>query len=77
MKYLMACAASRYDSHREQILRAGRHQAGGDAGHEGQAPPEDISLFQYFSSSCYSGFNDGPMVHSSETCGSCDTWHAL
>ena len=59
----MWCTSGRYDSHRDQILRAGRHQAGGDGGHEGQAtPPEDLSLFQYFSSSCYSGFNDGPRV---------------
>jgi hypothetical protein len=54
----------RYDSHREQILRAGRHHqaGGGHASEEHAAPPEDLSLYQYFSSSCYEGFTDGPKV---------------
>ena len=57
--------ACRYDSHRDQILRAGSHQAGGGSG--GASPeqahaPEDTFLYQYFSSSCYSGFSDGPKV---------------
>ncbi|BDA42473.1 DnaJ homolog subfamily C member 21 at N-terminal half [Coccomyxa sp. Obi] len=51
-----------YDSHRAQILRAGsNYQAGGGGFTSDQAaPPEDLSLYQYFSSSCYDGFNDAP-----------------
>ncbi|WIA41299.1 hypothetical protein OEZ86_004902 [Tetradesmus obliquus] len=52
-----------YDSHRDQILRSGeRHQAGGGGGGftPGERPDDEIDLFQYFSSSCYSGFGDGP-----------------
>jgi hypothetical protein len=55
----------RYDSHRDQILRSGeRHQAGGGGGgfSPGERPDDEIDLFQYFSSSCYSGFGDGPKV---------------
>ena len=54
---------NRYDNHRDQILQAGRHQAGADNGHgTQQAPPEDLSLFQYFSSSCYNGYHDEAAV---------------
>lgn len=59
----MQCLRCRYDSHREQILRAGSHQAGGGSGGfaaDQAQPPEDIFLYQWFSSSCYSGFDDGP-----------------
>eukprot|EP00878_Enallax_costatus_P030206 GHUV01032870.1.p1 GENE.GHUV01032870.1~~GHUV01032870.1.p1 ORF type:complete len:202 (+),score=69.47 GHUV01032870.1:343-948(+) len=52
-----------YDSHRDQILRSGeRHQAGGGPGGftPGERPEDEVDLFQYFSSSCYSGFGDGP-----------------
>lgn len=58
----------RYDDHRDQILRSSeRHQAGGggggyDGGGGGGKPPEDEELFQFFSSSCYSGYGDGPKV---------------
>lgn len=62
---LHAGAACRYDSHRSQILRAdGNYQAGGGAfsADEAGQPPEDLSLYQYFSSSCYDDYNDGPKV---------------
>ncbi|EFJ45712.1 molecular chaperone [Volvox carteri f. nagariensis] len=53
-----------YDDHRDQILRSGeRHQAGGGGGgFEGSSgkPPEDEELFSFFTSSCYSGYGDGP-----------------
>ncbi|EIE20919.1 putative DNAJA5 protein, partial [Coccomyxa subellipsoidea C-169] len=51
-----------YDSHRAQILRAdGSYQAGGGGFTTDEAaPPEDLSLYQYFSSSCYNGYNDEP-----------------
>ena len=57
-----ACVRRRYDSHRAQILRTGGHQAGGGGGFapDQAQPPEDIFLYQWFSSSCYSGFDDGP-----------------
>jgi hypothetical protein len=55
-----------YDSHRAQILKSGeRHQKGGDGGGgftPGQRPDDELDLFQYFTSSCYSGFGDGPKV---------------
>ena len=55
-----------YDSHRDQILRSGeRHQAGGGGGGgftPGQKPDDEVDLFKFFSSSCYSGFGDGPKV---------------
>jgi len=38
-----------YDNHREEILRGGRGE---------QLQEEGIDLFQYFSSSCYSGWGD-------------------
>ncbi|GIM08082.1 hypothetical protein Vretimale_12093, partial [Volvox reticuliferus] len=52
-----------YDDHRDQILRSGeRHQAGGGGGFEGGTgkPAEDEELFSFFTSSCYSGYGDGP-----------------
>lgn len=55
----------RYDSHRDQILRSGeRHQAGGGPGGftPGERPEDEVDLFHYFTSSCYSGFRDGPKV---------------
>ncbi len=57
-------ALCRYDSRRAQILRAdGKYQAGGGGFTSDQAaPPEDLSLYQYFSSSSYDGFNDAPKV---------------
>ena len=38
-----------YDNHREEILRGGRGE---------QLQEEGIDLFQYFSSSCYTGWGD-------------------
>lgn len=50
-----------YDSHREHILRSGeRHQAGASTTAGGQRPDDEVDLFQFFTSSCYSGHNDGP-----------------
>lgn len=61
--YTHVLCGNRYDNHRDQILQAGRHQAGADSGHgTQQAPPEDLSLFQYFSSSCYNGYHDEAAV---------------
>lgn len=57
-------ACCRYDSHRDQILKSGeRHQAGagGDFG-PGMRPDDEVDLFSFFNSSCYSGFGDGPKV---------------
>ena len=54
----------RYDSHRDAILRSGEtHQAGGDGGvTPGQRPTDELDPFKYFSTSCYSGYNDGAKV---------------
>lgn len=54
----------RYDSHRDAILRSGEtHQAGGDGGvTPGQRPTDEIDPFQYFSTACFSGYNDGAKV---------------
>ena len=54
----------RYDSHRDAILRSGEtHQAGGDGGvTPGQRPSDELDPFQYFSTACYSGYNDGAKV---------------
>lgn len=50
-----------YDSHRESILRSGeRHQAGGSNEPTGERPDDYADLFSYYTSACYSGFNDGP-----------------
>lgn len=68
LDFLFACLIShkfyRYDSHREAILRSGEtHQAGGDGGvTPGQRPTDDIDPFQYFSTACFSGYNDGAKV---------------
>lgn len=49
-----------YDSHRDSILRSGeRHQAG-MAGPTGERPDDYVDLYAYYTSACYSGFNDGP-----------------
>jgi hypothetical protein len=63
--YVITVILCRYDSHRDQILKSGeRHQAGGGGGgfSPGERPDDELDLFQYFSSSCYSGFGDGPKV---------------
>jgi hypothetical protein len=54
----------RYDSHRDAILRSGeRHQTGGGAEFAGGKRPDDeIDLFQFFSPSAFSGYNDGAKV---------------
>lgn len=55
----------RYDGHREAILRSGeRHQTGASGGDfaGGQKPDSEPDLFQFFSSSAFSGYNDGPRV---------------
>lgn len=54
----------RYDNHRLDILRAGsRHQAGGGSQFAGgEAPEDEVDLFPYFSSTCFSGYKDGPAV---------------
>lgn len=54
----------RYDSHRDAILRSGEtHQAGGDGGvTPGQRPTDEVDPFQYFSTACFSGYNDGAKV---------------
>ena len=52
--------ASRYDSHRESILRSGeRYQAGGGGYEGGQRPDDEEDLYQYITSAAYSGFGDG------------------
>lgn len=47
-------------------MRSGeRHQAGGGSGgYEagGERPAEDEEIFSFFSTSCFSGFGDGPKV---------------
>ena len=56
---------ARYDSHREAILRSGeRNQTGGGAGDfaGGQKPDTELELFQYFCSSAFTGYSDGPKV---------------
>ena len=53
----------RYDRHHNAILHSGeRHQAGGGPGGVagGQRPADEVDLYTYFSSTCYSGFGDGP-----------------
>ena len=51
-----------YDTHRDAILRSGeRHQAGSSAGEPtGQRPEDFVDVYAYFTSTCYSGFGDGP-----------------
>jgi len=45
-----------YDSHREAILRAGKHAAGG----EDMRPEDEIDLMPYFTSNAFRGFGDDP-----------------
>lgn len=57
----------RYDDHRDQILHGESHQAGQSGGTGswfggGAKPADDENLYSYFTSSCYSGYNDGPKV---------------
>lgn len=52
-------------------MHGGSHQAGesGGAGSwfgGGAKPADDEDLYSYFTSSCYSGYNDGPKVRSRE-----------
>jgi len=52
-----------YDDHRDAILRSGeRHQTGGSGGDfaGGQRPDSEPDLFQFFSSSAFSGYSDLP-----------------
>ena len=51
----------RYDSHRDAILRSADRQYNGEWS-KGQPPEDEVNLFQYFSSSCYSGYSEGPKV---------------
>ena len=62
--YAQSEPSRRYDSHRDAILRSGEtHQAGGDGGvTPGQRPSDELDPFQYFSTACYSGYNDGSKV---------------
>ena len=61
-QYQCCSCACRYDSHKDAILRSGQsHQAGGSGDFQPeQRPPDEEELFQYFSSSCFTGYNDGP-----------------
>lgn len=45
-----------YDSHREAILKAGKHAAGG----EDMRPEDEIDLMPYFTSNAFRGFGDDP-----------------
>lgn len=50
-----------YDSHRTAILRSGeRHQAGTAGEGMGERPDDYVDVYEYFTSTCYSGFGDGP-----------------
>ena len=50
-----------YDSHRAAILRSGTsYQAGAEGFAAGEAPDSEVDLFPYFSSSCFSGYGEGP-----------------
>ena len=50
-----------YDSHRDSILRSGeRHQAGTAGEGMGERPDDYVDVYEYFTSTCYSGFGDGP-----------------
>ena len=54
----------RYDGHKDAILRSGeRHQAGSSTGFAGgQRPDDEVDLYAYFTSACFSGFGNGPRV---------------
>ena len=45
-----------YDSHREAILKAGKHAAGG----EDMRPEDEINLMPYFTANAFRGFGDDP-----------------
>lgn len=53
-----------YDSHRDAILRGQKPGQSGGKGKDGEEDeredPDGLNLFQYFSGSCYSDYNDGP-----------------
>ncbi|KAL6762070.1 DnaJ domain-containing protein [Haematococcus lacustris] len=52
-----------YDSHRERILKSGeRHQAGASTGDQAAPcrPADEEDLFQYFTTTCFAGYHDGP-----------------
>lgn len=51
-----------YDRHKDAILRSGdRHQAGGGSSFTGgQRPDDEVDLYAYFTSTCFTGFGDGP-----------------
>lgn len=48
-----------YDSHKDSILKADSHQAGGSCFGGTTKPADEEDLFTYFSARCYSGW-DGP-----------------
>lgn len=49
-----------YDNHKDAILKADSHQAGGNwFGGGGKRPTDEEDLFSYFSARCFSGY-DGP-----------------
>jgi DnaJ homolog subfamily A member 5 len=57
----VALPPTRYDDHRDSILRSKeRHQAGSGAPVGSQRPEDEEDLYAYFTSACYSGFGDGP-----------------
>ena len=61
---MLCCVSCRYDSHREAILQTGsHHQAGGDF--VPTASKKSMDLFSFFSSSCFSGYNDSPKARQS------------
>ena len=45
-----------YNSHRDQILRAGSHQAGASGEGQSESPYQDIDLRHYRSRTCFAGF---------------------
>ena len=55
------CAA-RYDSHRDNIMRAGSHQTGSWGFSGPKRPDDEEDLFSYFSSRCFSGYGDDKHV---------------
>lgn len=56
---------TRYDSHRDAILRSGNHhQAGGSGGVEAaEKPDNDFNIYMYYSASCHTGHHDGIKVN--------------
>ena len=50
-----------YDSHRDAILRSDdRHQAGSAGEGLGVRPDDYVDVYAYFTTTCFSGFGDGP-----------------